>query len=66
MNIVCNGEERQVAENTTVEQLIAELGLQPEVVVAECDGTIVPREIYGSSLLRQGSKVELIRFVGGG
>jgi len=66
MKIVCNGEERQVAENTTVEKLIVESGLQPAAVVAECDGVILPRDGYGSTPLRQGSKVELIRFVGGG
>ena len=66
MKITCNGEERQLEEGATVESLILELGLEPDFVVAECDGVIVQRDAYSSTALKQGSVLELIRFVGGG
>ncbi|MEJ2688484.1 MAG: sulfur carrier protein ThiS [Deltaproteobacteria bacterium] len=66
MKIRCNGEERRVAEGSTVFSMIVELGLEPDHVVAECDGAIVRRDAYESTPLQDGSVVELIRFVGGG
>ena len=66
MEITCNGEKRQVAEGSTVLSMIVELGLEPDYVVAECDAAIVGRDAYGATPLKEGSVVELIRFVGGG
>ena len=66
MKIICNGEERQVAEGSTVLSMIVELGLEPDHVVAECDGDIVLRDAYKTTTLHEDSAVELIRFVGGG
>ncbi len=66
MKIRCNGEERQAAEGSSVLSMIVELGLEPDHVVAECDGAIIPRDAYETTPLQDGSVVELIRFVGGG
>jgi len=66
VKIICNGEERQVAEGSTVQSIIVDLGLEPDAVVAECDGAIVRREAYETTVLQEGNAVELIRFVGGG
>ena len=66
VEITCNGEKRQVAEGVTVQSMIVELGLEPDSVVAECDGAIVGRDAYETTPLKEGSVVELIRFVGGG
>ena len=45
---------------------IRDLDLNPDTVVAECDGRIISRDDYESLLLQEGSVLELIRFVGGG
>lgn len=66
MEIRCNGKERQVAEGSTVLSMIVDLGLEPDHVVAECDGVVVKREAYETTPLHEGCAVELIRFVGGG
>ena len=47
-------------------ELLLELGLDPDTVVAECDGVVLKREEYDTHLLTEGSVLELIRFVGGG
>lgn len=66
MKIVCNGEERTVAPQSKLVDLLLELGLDPDTVVAECDGVVLKREDYDTHLFTEGSVVELIRFVGGG
>lgn len=66
MEIICNGKEMAVREGITLEELILELKLDPETVVAECDNRIVLREEYTQKILREGAVLELIRFVGGG
>jgi sulfur carrier protein len=66
MEIVCNGKKREVAEGTTLEELIVSLDLDPETVVVECDGTLVDRDEYPGLRLDPGCRLEIIRFVGGG
>ncbi|MDH3360330.1 MAG: sulfur carrier protein ThiS [Desulfobulbaceae bacterium] len=66
MKIVCNGEEREVASQIKLVNLLEELGLEPDTVVAKCDGVVLKREDYDTYLLAEGSVLELIRFVGGG
>lgn len=66
MNIICNGTERQINIGAKLVDLLKELDLAVETVVVECDGIILKREEYDIHELREGSVVELIRFVGGG
>lgn len=66
MKIICNGNEMAVREGITLEELILELQLNPDTVVAECDSRIVLREEYAQKTLGEGAVLELIRFVGGG
>ena len=66
MKIVCNGKDREVRQGISVEEFILELDLSPDTVVVELDGRIVLREDYQAEVLRDGSVMELIRFVGGG
>jgi thiamine biosynthesis protein ThiS len=66
VNIICNGQEREIVEGAKLFDLLKVLGLGAETVVAECDGKILKREEYDIHELHEGSVVELIRFVGGG
>ena len=66
MQIICNGETREIATECSVEQFIIDAGLDPDAVVAECDGRILKRQEYASQMLSNGMRLELIRFVGGG
>jgi sulfur carrier protein len=66
MRIICNGEERQVRIAITLTELLQDLALNPDTVVAECNGTIVQREEYDNFILPADGKLELVRFVGGG
>lgn len=66
MKIICNGETREIKQNTTLVSFIEELDLNPDTVVAECDGRIIKRDDYETLILSEGNVLELIRFVGGG
>ena len=66
MRLLVNGEERQVEPSTTVRQLLASLGLADTLVAVERNQEIVPRARHESTELREGDRVEVVHFVGGG
>ena len=66
MKIICNGESKEIVQGLTLKAFIQDLNLNPETVVAECNGRIVKRNEYDSLVLSDGNVLELIRFVGGG
>ena len=66
MKIIYNGNEQDVSEGITLAELIRNLELNPETVVAECNGAIVRPDEYETYVLPEKGRLELIRFVGGG
>jgi sulfur carrier protein len=66
MQITCNGETKNIDPGTTLVALIQNYDLNPDTVVAECDGRIVKRDEYDTLVLTEGNVIELVRFVGGG
>ena len=66
MELVVNGERRQVADGMTVSQLLELLQVAPERVVVEVNLTILKRAEQTSVVLQGGDRVEIVRFVGGG
>lgn len=66
MKITCNGEQRAVDEDISLNDLVLSLELNPQTLVAEVNGTIVEHPKFPDQVLRDGDKIELIRFVGGG
>jgi sulfur carrier protein len=66
MKITCNGEIKEITPDTTLVSFIRDMNLNPDTVVAECDGNIIKRDEYDSQILSEGNVLELIRFVGGG
>jgi thiamine biosynthesis protein ThiS len=66
MQLVVNGEERQVEPKTTVKQLLTALGLADTLVAVERNEEVVPRAQHGNTELDEGDRVEVVHFVGGG
>jgi sulfur carrier protein len=50
----------------TLSQLLCHLKVDEATVVAEIDGAIIERTKFAATALKDGQKIELIRFVGGG
>lgn len=62
-----NGEERACPElPPSLLALVESLGVEPQTVVAEVNGEIVPRAAYAGTSLSEGDRIELVRFLGGG
>jgi len=66
MRIEVNGEAREVADDTTVRQLLEQLGLGDTLVAVERNEEIVPRARHASTALSEGDRLEVVHFVGGG
>ncbi len=66
IDVVINGQSRTVNAGTTVETLIAELGLGDRRVAVERNRSVVPRAEHATTLLVDGDRLELVTFVGGG
>ena len=50
----------------TVASLVAELGMKADRVAVELNLEIVPRARWETTSLKQGDKLEVVHFVGGG
>jgi sulfur carrier protein len=66
LKILVNGENKEFPEQTTLEELIQQLGVRKETVVAEVNRQIIQLEKRQGVKLADGDQVELIQFVGGG
>lgn len=66
MNIILNGEVRNITDNIAVNRLISELGLKPERLAVEVNSRIIRKADWPSTTLAEGDKVEIVHFVGGG
>ena len=65
MQLIINGKE-QDCHATTVQELLAELGLAGKPVVCELNTVIIPAEKLAQTKLAPNDRLELVQFVGGG
>lgn len=66
MKLRVNGEERQVASGTGLDELVKALGMTPDLVAVECNRVLVRRSEYESVVLKENDEVEVVTLVGGG
>jgi len=66
MTLHINGEQRDFPDGLTVAALVAQLGMKPDRVAVELNLEIVPRAQWEATTLKEGDKLEVVHFVGGG
>jgi sulfur carrier protein len=66
MNIVLNGQTREIAADTTIAGLIDVLGIEARHVAVEVNLELVPRAQHPEHLLHDGDRLEVVTLVGGG
>ncbi|MCA9261907.1 MAG: sulfur carrier protein ThiS [Planctomycetales bacterium] len=66
MQIVVNGSPRDVEQDTTIANLLADLGLDPRQVAVERNLNLVPRAEHAAAVLEHGDRLEVVTLVGGG
>ncbi len=66
MNVIVNGQSRQIAERTSIAQLLDELGLADRPVAVEVNLELVPHRLHADRPLAEGDRLEIVTLVGGG
>ncbi len=67
MKIVVNGKETAVADPVSVTDLLAELNVKmPDMVSVQVNGTILKREDFPTTQVRENDSVDFLYFMGGG
>ncbi|MEN9596021.1 MAG: thiamine biosynthesis protein ThiS [Pseudomonadota bacterium] len=66
MMIYINGDSREVAENFTVANLVAELDLTHKKIALELNEEILPFQNFATQVLNTNDKLEIVHAIGGG
>ncbi|GAB6072899.1 sulfur carrier protein ThiS [Venenivibrio stagnispumantis] len=66
MKLIINGEEREFDKELTIEELVKELGITSPNFAVAVGMDVIPKSEYSSYKLKDGDKVEIVHFVGGG
>ena len=66
IRIQLNGKERDLRSGLTVRALLESLEILPGMVVVERNREILSRARYDEVEVREGDRLELVHFVGGG
>jgi thiamine biosynthesis protein ThiS len=66
MRLFINGDEKSFADPLSLAQLIEQLGMKGDRVAVELNREIVSRSQWSETSLRDGDRLEIVHFVGGG
>lgn len=66
MQLTVNGQPRELAEGSTIADLLVELELDPRTLAVERNLDLVPRAKHAETQLVAGDRVEVVTLVGGG
>lgn len=66
MHVSVNSKSREMPEQATVSDLIAALQLGEKRVAVEVNAELVARAEWPKFVLKDGDKIEVVTFVGGG
>ena len=66
MQIIVNGEPREVSDGLSAEQLVTDMEITGKRIAMEVNLEIVPRSSYAEYTFQAGDKVEIVHAVGGG
>jgi len=66
IQVVINGEPREVPDSLNVVALLAHLGITAERVAIERNRDILPRANWQGTPVQPGDSYEIVHFVGGG
>lgn len=66
MEIVVNSQAEALEESVSIQAYLEKKGLDCRGLVVQHNGEIIPADALANVTLRDGDRVELIKFVGGG
>ena len=66
MEITLNGEKYNLETGSNIVDLIEKLGLNRDKLAIERNLEIVPKSKFAMTIIKEGDKLELVHFIGGG
>ncbi len=66
MQVTVNGEDRALESALTIEDFLRNLGVDPRKVAVERNLEIVPKSTFGTVMVEDGDRLEIVHFIGGG
>lgn len=66
MNILLNGEARNIGDDIRLSQLIEQLELSGKRLAVEVNREIVPRSQHSDYVIKAGDNIEIVHAIGGG
>ncbi len=66
MQIILNGEKKDVPDDLTIIGLLEYLKIQPQRVAVELNLDIVKKDKYAATMIKNGDSLEVVSFMGGG
>ena len=66
MRIIINGESRELAADLTVAAMLQMLGIDTRKVAVERNLEIVSKSAFATTEIRDGDRLEIVHFIGGG
>ncbi len=66
MNIIVNGEDKIFEDNMSLKDIIQNLKIEDKVMAAAVNMDVVKKDNWSSFIPKDGDKLELLQFVGGG
>jgi sulfur carrier protein len=66
MTLVINGQDYELSGVATLSDLVVELGMKRDRIAIELNRDLIPRDRWTATQLREGDKLEIVHFVGGG
>ncbi|MEM9925830.1 MAG: sulfur carrier protein ThiS [Cyanobacteria bacterium P01_D01_bin.50] len=66
LKLQVNGEIRSCFEETTLPDLLVQLGYNPRLVAVEYNGEILHRQYWEQTKVQQNDRLEIVTIVGGG
>ena len=66
MNIIINGEDMNIEENKTLQNIILHLKIEEKVMASAVNMEIIKKDNWDNYILKENDKIELLQFVGGG
>ena len=66
MQIIVNGEQRDVLDGLTAAQLVEDMAISGKRIAMEVNLDIIPRSGYSEYSFKEGDRVEIVHAVGGG
>ena len=66
IEIIVNGEPREVPGGLTLAALLQFLGLDPARLAVELNRRIIQKDAWATTPIAAGARLEIVQFVGGG